>query len=89
MKKVILVALLSVGLLSAKGMRPSFSSIDANSDGKISKAEFNSFKSKRSVMMKMAGKLMGKAPSFSMLDRNGDGFISKTEFSQFRRARKR
>ena len=88
MKKILLLSLMA-GVLFAGGMRPSFSSIDTNSDGKISKAEFNSFKSKRSVMMKMAGRLMGKAPSFSMLDRNGDGFISKTEFSQFRRARKR
>ncbi len=88
MKKFILLAV-AAGLLSAGGMRPSFSSIDSNKDGKISKSEFNHIKSMRNSMMgkmaSMMGKMPKKIPSFSAIDKNRDGFISKAEFNSFKK----
>ncbi len=70
----------------------SFSAIDANGDGAITKAEFDRFRAMRQKQAAAQGRMMrnaGRRPSFSMIDANGDGRITRAEFDRFRASRMR
>ncbi len=70
----------------------SFSAMDANGDGTITKAEFDSFRAMRQKQAAAQGRMMrnaGRRPSFSMIDVNGDGRITRAEFDNFRASRMR
>lgn len=61
---------------------PAFSEFDANGDGEVSEAEFNTFRSSRMAAKAAAGKPMKGAkyaPAFSDLDTDGDGVLSEEE----------
>ncbi len=69
-----------------------FSAIDANGDGVITKAEFDSFRASRQQQAAAQGRMMrnaGRRPPFSMIDANGDGKITRAEFDKFRAGRMR
>ncbi len=68
----------------------SFSALDANGDGVISKAEFDKFRAMRQQQAAAQGRMMrnaGRRPAFSVIDANGDGRITRAEFDKFRAAR--
>ena len=68
----------------------SFSSIDADGNGVITRAEFDKFRARRQQQAARQGRLMrnaGRRASFAMLDANGDGKISRQEFDRFRAQR--
>ncbi len=70
----------------------SFSAIDANGDGAITKTEFDHFRAMRQKQAATQGRMMrnaGNRPSFSMIDANGDGKITRAEFDRFRASRMR
>ncbi len=74
------------GLMAAgQGLnQPTFSSYDADSDGMITKSEYESGHQKRMKQKKEEGKMMknqANSPAFEDIDTNGDGMISVEEFS--------
>ena len=87
MIKTIVASLAVCGFLFAgsENMVPSFSDFDANRDGKISKAEFESAQEHRMKNQSESGKMMkniNNQLSFENLDINQDTFVDTTEFSE-------
>ena len=75
------------GGMGGQGMNranaPTFETIDANGDGKITQAELDTARADRMKANADAGKALqnaGNAPALSTIDTNGDGFIDSTEF---------
>ena len=94
----IFLSLLAAVLAAATGAHAqprgpmSFAAIDANGDGAITKAEFDTFRAMRQKQAAAQGRMMrnaGRRPSFSMIDANGDGRITLAEFDNFRASRMR
>ena len=63
--------------------RPTFTTYDLNSDGKITKKEFYDGQAERMTQKANEGKMMrnvGKAPTFESIDANSDGTVTPAEF---------
>jgi hypothetical protein len=63
--------------------RPTFTTYDLNSDGKITEKEFYDGQAKRMTQKADEGKMMrnvGKAPTFESIDSNSDGTVTPAEF---------
>ncbi len=85
---LLVAALVAITGVQAQPRGPaSFSAIDVNGDGMITKAEFDKFRATRQKQSATQGGMMrnmGRRPSFAAIDTNGDGKISKAEFNAFR-----
>ena len=81
MKKLIMIALIvSAGWAVHK---PTFPEFDLNSDGQVTKSEFEEVRTKRMKQRADEGKLFknaGEEHSFEQIDLNKDGWLSKDEF---------
>ncbi len=88
----ILGLMISVVMAAGQGRdMPSFSSFDADGDGKITEQELNDARAKRQAKKKSEGKMLRNsqsAPAFSDIDTNADGFISKEEFEAHQKKRR-
>jgi Ca2+-binding EF-hand superfamily protein len=75
-----------------KGLEATFTKLDTNSDGKLSKEEFSKFatkKAKEGQTTKKPGKANKKLDAlFAKLDANKDGFLSLDEFKKIRDGKK-
>jgi hypothetical protein len=63
---------------------PTFSTIDADGDGKITQTELDTARADRMAQQSADGKLLqnaGDAPSLETIDTNGDGTIDEAEFT--------
>jgi len=63
--------------------RPTFTTYDLNSDGKITEKEFYDGQAERMTQKANEGKMMrnvGKAPTFTSIDANSDGAVTPAEF---------
>ena len=68
---------------------PTFESIDADGDGKITQAELDSARATRIQENSDAGRLLqnvDNAPSLATIDKNGDGVVDTTEFQEYQSA---
>ncbi|NOZ90750.1 MAG: DUF1104 domain-containing protein [Epsilonproteobacteria bacterium] len=74
------------GAKGGKANAPTFESIDADGDGKITQAELDAIRESRMEANSADGKLLknvGTAPDLSTIDTNGDGVIDSTEFQTY------
>lgn len=68
---------------------PTFTEVDADGDGFVSEAEFNSFRAERHKAMAEAGRPMkglATAPSFAEVDADGDGKVTAAELKAAQQA---
>lgn len=68
---------------------PAFTEVDADGDGFVSEAEFNSFRAERHKAMAEAGRPMkglATAPSFAEVDADGDGKVTAAELKAAQQA---
>jgi len=68
---------------------PTFESIDADGDGKITQEELDSARASKIQANSDAGRLLqnvDNAPSLATIDKNGDGVVDTTEFQEYQSA---
>lgn len=84
MKNLLLVAfMITVSFAAPRGVMPTYSDFDTDSNGKVTQAEFENTQQKRMKERAEKGMMMrnaGNAPVFSDIDSNNDGNIDKQEF---------